>query len=750
MRPLHFKHAQRPFTAVRDDCGVPHVQALEWLDALYALGFMHAIDRPTQLLFSRAMAGGRSAELIAEKWELWETDRFFRRAGLHLNLEREVAALDPKTREQVAAYCAGVNDGLAESGRTLPMWATGFRPQPWDDAAVLLIGNLLSFGGLAVGQQQNERILLDLIHAGVDCEKLRELFTPRLDRADFDLLRRVKISSQLSDEALELITDLPRLAGSNAWAVSPGRSATGGALLASDPHLEVNRLPPIWYEASLRWGADGKNYVLGATLPGCPLFAVARTEKLAWGVTYLKADTSDFFIEDCRKGGVNGWQYRRGEAWHDFSLREEPVRHKKGDAETLRILSNPQGTLECWPDSPGLYLSTAWVGNRPGSGRSIGVWLDVLASANVVEAMDVARTCPQPTLNWIFADREGHIGQQAAGWVPLRNPEHSGLLPIPAWDEKNHWRGVIDPNLLPRIYDPPEGFIASANENINPPGGPEICTLPLPNWRKRRIVERLRELPQATVADMQALQYDVVSTQARSLLAIFLPHLPDGDIKQRLSHWDFRYSPESREATLFQHLYRNVMLEIFGRSSEVEVSPESSKSHELTKTSRGGIGWRRMLYLCSRIGYSTMVLTAIDDLMQRETSLWWQGRDKGALIRRAAERLEQESELPWGKFNSFRFTNRFFAARRVGRALGFHTGNLPMPGCHATPFQGHLLTTAKRETTFAPSYHFVVDLGTDEAWTNLPGGPSESRFSPYYKNDIPRWRKGQYKRLSPE
>ena len=102
---------------------------------------------------------------------------------------------------------------------------------------------------------------------------------------------------------------------------------------------------------------------------------------------------------------------------------------------------------------------------------------------------------------------------------------------------------------------------------------------------------------------------------------------------------------------------------------------------------------------------------------------------------------------PWGEMNSFHFANRFFPARRVGRALGFRSRRLPMPGCFATPFQGQLLTSAQRETSFAPSYHFVTDLGTDEAWTNLPGGASESRFSPLYKNDLPRWQSGKYKRL---
>ena len=149
-------------------------------------------------------------------------------------------------------------------------------------------------------------MLLELIHAGADDMGLRDLYAPRLDSVDFDLLRQVRMSNQLSNAALDTMTDLPRLAGSNAWALRGERTACGAALLCSDPHLEIDRLPGIWYEAVLNWGRDA--YLLGATLPGCPLFAVARTPRLAWGVTYMKGDTIDYFIEDCRPGGASGWQ----------------------------------------------------------------------------------------------------------------------------------------------------------------------------------------------------------------------------------------------------------------------------------------------------------------------------------------------------------------------------------------------------------------------------------------------------------
>jgi penicillin amidase len=737
MKPLRIKYNQRPFTVARDDAGVPHITAASWLEALYGLGYLHAMDRTTQILFARVMASGRSAELIANRPELLEADRLFRRVGLYLRLDEEVDRLPPDDRAECEAYAQGVNDGLKQAGRSFPMWATRFQPEPWDAQSILLIGNLLNFGGLAVGQQQQERLILELIQAGVDDARLRELFAPQLDDADFELLRKVKIASRLSDEALQMLTDLPHLEASNAWAVSPSRSATGAALLASDPHLEVNRLPAIWYEAVLRWG---ERYVLGASLPGCPIFAVGRTNDLAWGVTHLKGDTSDYFIEDCREQDGR-WQYRRGNelgdvAWRDFDVRQETISRKGGKPDLQRIHHNGQGTLECDPQQlgPGLQLLSAWTGSLPGSGQSMTAWTRLVHTRTAREAMDGVRDSPQPTLCWVFADRQGHIGLQANGWFPKRPPHCNGLVPMPAWDERNHWQGVLPADILPSVFDPPEGYLSTANEPLNPPQGPLLVTLPIPDYRQRRIIQRLGELPRATLADMQAIQYDVVSLHAKEMLAVLLPHLPDGKLKAALAAWDGNYAPGTVEATLFTRLHRRVLLEVFG---------QDPREH-------GGLGARRMLYLSTRPGVSIPLLTAIDRLLRQEDSRWWRDRDKGDLIRRAAEGLAERSLPLWAHENSFRFRNRFLESDLMGRALGFHTGDLPMPGNFATPFQGHLLRMGGRETSFAPSYHFVCDLATDEAWTNLPGGPSESRFSRWYKSDIPRWSSGQYKRLAAE
>ena len=131
-------------------------------------------------------------------------------------------------------------------------------------------------------------------------------------------------------------------------------------------------------------------------------------------------------------------------------------------------------------------------------------------------------------------------------------PGINGMLPDPRLGRQPiTGKAGCRPRSCRGLYDPPEGFVASANENINPPGGPQLVTQPVPDYRRRRIDERLAELPSATVQDMQHLQYDVISMQARDLLAVFLPHLPEGPIKERLKAWDCGYGPESLEATLF-------------------------------------------------------------------------------------------------------------------------------------------------------------------------------------------------------
>lgn len=728
MQSIRVKDGPDALLIERDENGVPRIWAPDWETGWWGLGYMHAIDRGTQMFFSRSVASGRGAEEIAASDELLETDRFFRRWNLSEGIDEECQKVPAPFARELDAYCDGVNKGLAANGRTWPVWATGYRPSPWNRGAVLLVGQLLSFGGLAVSQLENERLLLELIQEDrVDDERLRELFAPMLDRADLSLLRTIRMARKLSDEALDLLTDLPRLAGSNAWALGSQKSASGFPLLASDPHLEMNRLPAIWYEASMQCGDE---WVAGATLPGCPLFSVARNRRLAWGVTYLKSDTVDFFMEDCRAGGETGWQYRREETWHDFRRREEKIEVKHGKSQDVTVYENDQGILEADPDEPGIYLSMAWTGKAPGFWRAIATWMELPRTKTVDAARSVVRDCPQPSLCFVLADREGSIGMQTCGRFPIRAAGDTGMIPTPAWDPARHWKGIDPASMNPGVTNPDCGYVATANEAIDDPAGRLLCTQILPDYRKRRLDQVLANRATFDLDAMEDLQYDVLSVQAQDLLPVFLEALPESELKNRLAAWDCQYAPESRGAALFQTLYRHVAVEIFGNDES-------------------GLGRLRMTALASRIAFSQMVATAVDRTLLKRESSWWRDRDKGEMIRAAAERAAKEPNRTWGEINYFQFIDRYFGGFSVAQLLGTRSPRYGMPGCFATVFQGYVLLSTRRESTFAPSYHFVADLGTDEARTNLPGGPSENLFSQLYKNDAERWLTGEYKRLAP-
>src|SRR5262249_11319988 len=116
--------------------------------------------------------------------------------------------------------------------------------------------------------------------------------------------------------------DLGLLTGgmSNAWAVSPAKSATGTALLASDPHLRP-QMPSIWYEAHLC--GDGLD-VVGATMPGVPFVLIGHNQSIAWGITASIVDPQDLFIE--RRSPERPGVYETPDGWQPLTIRREEIR----------------------------------------------------------------------------------------------------------------------------------------------------------------------------------------------------------------------------------------------------------------------------------------------------------------------------------------------------------------------------------------------------------------------------------------
>ncbi len=698
----------------RDAAGVPQIEAEGAEDAAFALGWLHGTDRGAQVALMRIAGQGRLCECVADRASLLEVDRYYRRLGLARDARAHAGELPARHRHLLDAYCRGVNAAWA---RRSP-WALrlyGYRPEPYTPADALLLVKLLSFTGLAESQRIEELFIVHALRRGLDEPRLRALF-PALGEIDVSVIRGLTGVPPLfpGDRSA---AHLPMLGASNAWVVHGARTGSGAPLLANDPHLEVSRLPALLYEAVL---CAGGRTVRGAGVPGLPGIIVGRTEHLAWGVTYSCADTSDFFVERCRDGA-----YLREGGWQPFRVRRELIRRRDHAAEELLCYENDHGVLEGDAAVAGDYLSWSWSGSGRGGTGALRAFLDLPRCTSVPAAQATARGLDIPTLHMVFADRDGNIGYQYAGATPARRPGLSGLAPVPGWNEANDWRGMVDPDsATPSLLNPECGYIATANEARQSEGGPVLTTVALAGYRRARIEQLIEQQGTVSVRDAQGWQYDLLSLQARRFLPEYLEHVPPGDQRELLERWDCRYVPEALAPTLFENLHVSVLVEVFG--------------------GRLGRDWAR--YLIERTILYPALAGAFDDVLAVADSVWLPAAERrGVLARGVAAGLAAPLE-PWGRRNRVVFAN-MFSAGRLPAMLGFDYGPVALPGNHATVHQGTTLRVGGRTSNVAACYRFVADLAEEGAWTNLPGGPSESRFSRHYRSDLTNWLRARFKRI---
>ncbi len=693
----------------RDRAGVPRIVAPDLASAHWGMGFCHARDRGLQMLLMRILGQGRAAECLDGSDDVLAVDRFFRRMNWRGGAGDEIAKLTPATRALVDAYCAGVNARLA---RRAPweLRLLGYRPEPWTPDDCVLVSRIVGYVTLAQSQAEAERLFVELVQAGVSDARLEALFagsTATLDRASVE---RITLGERLVPEGLRWLSPVPRAMASNNWVAAPRKTASGAAMLANDPHLEVNRLPNVWCEQAIR---HGDRYAPAMTMPGLPAPLVGRSARLAWGATYTFMDGVDSWMEDCRDGAR-----RVGEAWVPFEVRTETVLRKGAEPVTWTFHESDHGVLDGDPSVPGLYLSTRWAPGRSGAASleaAAAMW-----TADTVEAGRAALGRIETAWNWVLADANGHIGYQMSGLLPVRHPEDGGFAPLPGWDPDHDWRGFVPPEELPRALDPEDGFLVTANQDLNHLGVADPINLPMGDYRARRIAALLAERDDHDAASFAAIQMDLRSIQADELLSVLLP-LVDAP---ELAAWDRRYDPGSLAASRFEAWYAAALRGLFGPVVGDEVT-----AHLLDGT-----------------GFFVDFYQNADRLLLDPESPWFEGRSRDAVFVAAWDEASAAPAVRWGDRNRVTLTNILFAGK-LPRWLGFDRGPIPLPGGRATPHQGQVYVSGGRQTSFAPSMRLVADLAEGSLRTALAGGPSDRRFSRWYASGLPGWRRGELREL---
>ena len=714
-------NGEGPLSVARDEHGVPHVHATTEADLYRGLGWTHGRDRSLQMLLGRLAGQGRMAEHLGAGEDLVAIDVAFRRLNLAGDAEQEVARITAADRALVEAYCDGVNQALG--GRApWELRAAGLRRvPPWTAADCVLLSRLAGWVSLAQSQGEMERFLVDVVRAGAREALLEELFPGRLGMLDTELLRALLPGERLIPDAVRWNPALPRAVASNNWVIAPQRTRSGRAVLANDPHLEVGRLPAVWSEIVVRCG---ERWCIAATMPGLPGLLLGRTNDLAWGATYSFMDAVDSWIEDCRDGRCRRTTGGE-ETWVPVRERVETIHRRGADPLTTTFFATEHGVLDGDPRRPGLRLATRWSAAAGTGARSLGALFDMFRARDVEEGRAAAGRI-ETAFNWVFADREGHIGYQMSGLMPLRRPGTSGLVPLPGWDPENDWRGFAAPDDLPRAIDPAEGFIVTANQDLNDLGRLKPLNIPMGDSRAARIAELLAAREDWDVDGLAAVQLDMRSPHAERYMAILRPLLPAGTNGDLLRAWDATYPPHSLAATLFERWYRALLAEVFG----------------------GALGEDVTRYVLGETGIVTDFYANFDAVLLSERSAWFAGATREEIYGRVALRSLAAPARPWGDEQQVALRHLLLGGR-LPAWLGFDRGPLALPGSRGTPRQGQVYRAEGRETSFAPSYRLVTDFGEGAAHTALAGGPSDRRFSRWYASGLADWVAGGLKTLRP-
>jgi penicillin amidase len=700
---------EAPVSVSFDDRGVALVKAASVLDALRMQGYLTARERLFQMDIQRRVAAGEAAELFGHA--ALESDRLHRTYGFSRVAAAAVPLLPAEERAHAEALAAGINAFLETHRGRLGLEFDFLRrePRPFTPADSLLV--LLKMYEDLSSTWETEIALERLARLPGG---LGRFLVPRVTQDDVTLVpdaRPVEIPPLPDLTGVRLAAvDLPGIGepflslkeglGSNNWAVSGALTKSGKPMLANDPHLGLN-MPSIWLP--MRFEIAGHR-VEGVTLPGLPGVILGRNGGVAWAFTNLGQD-----IEDLYREAIAGGKAARREGTEDVRTRVETIAVRGEAPDRWEVRETSHGPLVT------KSLALRWVALDP---RNLHLPNALVMLAEDPEAMvRLFDGFAGPGQNVVWASASGHIGWRASGLVPLRRPGTDGSVPYDGRDPENDWRGYVPLAEMPRIVDPPSGYIVTANQRVVGNSFPHVVATDWP-WpgRARRIRDLLEAKRKAGEKldreGFERIQMDVVSDGHRELLRGFLPFLP-GDWEAMFRDWDGA-ADAARPQFLIATTLRRKLRELALRAWRVR-------------------GWQR--------DFDPDRAAA---LLRAEGDAWARLRlgDKRAFVEGCVKDAREEIERRWGREEaawSWGNVNRLAVRHPLGRVPGLSWLFDPP----SAPQSGFSSVVKASRPAYGQSMRFIMDWGDPEAATLVvPFGVSGHVRSPHRTDQFEYWLNG--------
>ena len=780
-----------PVSVLRDESGVPHIFGDSLTDLARAQGYVHAQERFFEMDVRRRVASGTLAALVGDG--ALTSDKTIRTMGWRRVAEAELPTLDPQTRQVLQAYADGVNAYL--KGRStsqvaleyavlsvrvpvgsIPEWSpvdslVWLRAMSWDLKANYRdeLARARMAGRLTAAQIQavyppypyleHPAILSSQEwqpsssggQLGSAGEPLAEVTSPAAQR------RYAAV-----EDALAAVPDLVGRGegiGSNSWVVTGKHSATGKPILANDPHLATSQ-PGIWIQNSIQCrtvSASCPLSVSGFSLAGVPGVIIGHNQSIAWGMTNMAPDVSDFYLERIRDG-----QVQLDGAWSPVQTRSERIEVAGGDPVTITVRSTSHGPVlsdvleplaEAGRSAPvagkgatdeDFAVSLAWTGLQPTTTADAILGLNL--ATNFSEFRAAAAKFAVPAQNLVYADTSGHIGYQAPGLIPVRisavSGAPAGYWPAPGWDSSYSWRGFVKPADLPWVLDPTDEMIVTANQAVTQASRPFLTTDWDYGYRAKRITDLITGAGALTPAAMAQIQMDDTNLFADSLSAalVKIPLASDSFTReaQDLLRAGTSATPASGEGSAAA-AYLNAVWQALTELTFDDDLPSGMRAD-------GGARWR----------------AAFAQMLEDPKSTWWDNKrtltvveSRDEILRLALVQAREEltrklgkdpATWEWGQLHQMTLKHAILGGDTTPGIVQWMVNNGP----YAVSGGGAIVNATSWDagTGFgvvaAPSMRMVVDLANldGSTWISL-SGVSGHPFNDHYADQTQDWVEGR-------
>lgn len=778
----------------KDDFGVPHIIAKNEKDLYFSLGYIHSQDRLFQMDLYRRIGEGRMSEIFGK--ETIEYDKLFRTIGINKTAEYLYGHISQKSKDILQSYSDGVNYFIQTHSKELPLEfdILDYKPEVWTPVHSLIIVRLL---GWELNLSWYTDYTFGEIVKKLGLERARDFFPNYPEDAPFIIKSEtkkepegkdnktiganteIKINNyttaesnykslaELGSEFFNSTKDFRKFTGtegshigSNSWVISGTKSESKKPILANDPHLALT-VPSKWYEVQL-YNNQQKKGVSGFSIPGAPGIAIGKNGSIAWGITNLMNDDSEFYILNRDTANRNNYILKGNSYPLDSTAESIKVKGIK-DEISFVTYTTKLGPVISDLEKASLYanqnfkqkgnqiLTFRWTGFELSD--EIKAMYEINFAGNWNEFKSGLKSFGLPASNFTYADTMGNIGYHAAGLVPVRkntNPEYDAYFPS---NGEVEWSGFINFDELPQVYNPKDSFIVTANNKPQKDYKYYISNLYEAPYRAERIEALLRARNNFNANEFRLIQNDVNSLQAKEFTKYIVNAFSkdsltisseDKNIIKILKGWDYNITNFSIPGTIIAEfeiqLYKNLYSDKLGEElfKNYLIIPNVA----IRNTSR---------ILKEEKNWLFDMTSSVRKIETRDEMIKKTFHDAIVSLKNKFGTADY-NKWYWGEVHKVVMTHPFGIISALSNIVNigpYEIGGSGTTIANSEYSFNHALNSKDFESNLGQSLKFITDLSDNKSYLSvIPTGQSGQPMHGNYRDQSRMWLNGEYKTVS--